>query len=145
MIWTLAIVAVVVVFIFSQIDDWKRDFTTNSAATDPRSDDLQPARLPLSPEAAADQLLATVATMPRWSVAEPSDHTAGEDGIVRLHLIRTTPLMRFKDDIHVELIPDTDGAATTVMIRSQSRVGKGDLGQNPRNIRELLRALETAA
>lgn len=145
MIWTLAIVAVVAVFLFSQIDDWKRDFTTNSAATDPRSEDLKPAHLSLSPAVAAERVMAIVAALPRWSVAEPSDPTAAEEGVIRLHLVRTTPIMRFKDDIHVELIPEADGAATTVMIRSQSRVGKGDLGQNPRNIRELLRSLETAS
>ncbi|SMP50894.1 Protein of unknown function [Neorhodopirellula lusitana] len=64
----------------------------------------------------------------------------------RLHLTRTTPLFRFVDDIWVDVLPlddsdsrsDSDsGTQVLVNARSQSRVGKGDLGQNPRNLKAL--------
>jgi uncharacterized protein (DUF1499 family) len=43
------------------------------------------------------------------------------------------------DDVHVRLI--ADGVNTRVEAKSQSRVGVGDLGQNPRNLRQLTNAL----
>jgi len=53
-----------------------------------------------------------------------------------VYLVRTTRLMRYKDDVMVTL--KRVGNETSVDVFSRSRVGKGDLGQNPRNIRELL-------
>jgi uncharacterized protein (DUF1499 family) len=50
--------------------------------------------------------------------------------------------MRFKDDIWVTLAPGETEGTTIVQVRSQSRLGRGDLGQNPRNIKELLSRLE---
>jgi uncharacterized protein (DUF1499 family) len=41
------------------------------------------------------------------------------------------------------MYPDPDGAR--LEITSASRLGKGDLGQNPHNIEELLRAVDRAA
>ena len=62
----------------------------------------------------------------------------GESGLV-LSLVRTTRLMGFADDIRVFL--QTTAVGTKIDVTSQSRVGKGDLGQNPRNVREVLTAL----
>jgi uncharacterized protein (DUF1499 family) len=53
-----------------------------------------------------------------------------------MKLTRTTPVMRFTDDIDVVL--RAEGNSTRVQAESQSRVGKGDLGQNPRNLKELV-------
>ena len=39
--------------------------------------------------------------------------------------------------------PDPDGAR--LELTSASRLGKGDLGQNPRNLEELLRAVDGVA
>ena len=50
--------------------------------------------------------------------------------------------MRFTDDIVVVL--RTEGDLTRVQAQSQSRVGKGDLGQNPRNLKELVGYLKQA-
>jgi hypothetical protein len=80
-----------------------------------------------------------------------------------LRYIRKTPLLGFIDDITVTITAvypannadTTEGAETTeegtpvhrcrIDISSQSRVGKGDLGQNPRNIRELSEKLNALA
>ena len=56
-----------------------------------------------------------------------------------MNLIRVTPIMRFTDDITVILRNEKEG--TRVKATSQSRVGKGDLGQNPRNLKELVNFL----
>jgi uncharacterized protein (DUF1499 family) len=60
-----------------------------------------------------------------------------------LHFVRTTPLMRYKDDIRVRIVPAASGSR--VSAESRSRIGRGDLGQNPRNLRELLAAVRGAA
>jgi uncharacterized protein (DUF1499 family) len=75
--------------------------------------------------------LRTVANMPRWKVADST-------GTV-LWITRTTRLFRFVDDLYVLIEPRGDGSA--VLIRSASRIGESDLGQNRRNIAEFWTAL----
>ena len=60
-----------------------------------------------------------------------------------MRAVRKTRLFRFRDDVTARVYPDPDGARLD--ITSASRLGKGDLGQNPRNIEELLRAVDRAA
>jgi uncharacterized protein (DUF1499 family) len=136
MLWVLAGVAIVTIFIFSHVDDWSRDLTTNVAWTDEASEKLKPLRVARSPEVVKGELLRVVESMPNWKVAD-SDGGAS-DGTLKVHLIRTTTIMRFQDDIWVSLTPGDLAGSTVVRVRSQSRLGRGDLGQNPRNIRELL-------
>jgi uncharacterized protein (DUF1499 family) len=134
----LVIAAAVTGKILWSIDDWGRDFSSNHARLDDQAVDprLRPVQVPISITAVREQMLAWVQTQPRWEVVEV-DQTDGE---VILHLIRTTPLLRFVDDIHVTLRPadlSQPDAATQINAESQSRIGKGDLGQNPRNLIEL--------
>lgn len=144
MLWVLAGVAIVALFVFAQIDDWRRDLRTNVAATDGTTDDLRPLTLGMPRDQALEKLRQAVQALPRWQeVAPPAGDP--EPAVTRIHLVRTTPILRFKDDIHVRLVASDDGLATTVHVRSQSRIGRGDLGQNPRNIRELLGKLEAVA
>lgn len=70
---------------------------------------------------------------PGWSV---KDVNAGE-GVIQA--VKTTRLLRFKDDVTVR-VSEGDNA-TVVNVRSKSRVGKGDLGQNARTILAFQRAL----
>lgn len=70
--------------------------------------------------------------LPRWRV-EP------EDGDV-VRAVRTTRLLRFKDDVTARVSPEPGGSR--VELASVSRVGISDLGQNPRNLEELARALD---
>jgi uncharacterized protein (DUF1499 family) len=168
MLWVLAGVTIVTIFIFSHVDDWSRDLTTNVAQTDESSETLKPLRIAKPPTVVLQDLLALVDSMTGWTLnGEPQTQ---DDGSINLHLVRTTRIMRFKDDVWVNLVPltldiATDGASdiasqggpdiasqvgpdiashggpdrgTIVKVRSQSRIGRGDLGQNPRNIRELL-------
>ena len=57
-----------------------------------------------------------------------------------LHAVVLTPLLKFKDDVEVQLTSTPRG--TELHIRSRSRVGKADLGANTRHILDLLSALE---
>lgn len=70
--------------------------------------------------------------LPRWMLRDADD--AG------LALVRSTRLFRFKDDIAVRVFQEEGG--TRAEFESASRLGKGDLGQNPRNLQELLGALD---
>ncbi len=132
-----AVTAAVMLSIFSRIENWKRDLTTNFAKLDPQSSDplLRPLTMDGSAECAADTIQRWVRTQPRWSIE--SQNKSG--GAITMHLTHQTRLLRFTDDIRVFLVPEGD--ATRVNAESQSRFGKGDLGQNPRNLRALVSGL----
>lgn len=67
-----------------------------------------------------------------WSLAERSETS--------LRAVRATSVLRFEDDVTVTAEPG-DGRSR-LKLTSASRIGKTDLGQNPRNLRELLAALD---
>ncbi len=105
----------------------------NYAATSPAADDprLRPRVLPLAPAPAAERVIRALAGLRGW-------HVVGRrDGVIQA--TRTTRLFRFVDDVVILLEPAAGG--TAVSARSASRVGRGDLGQNRRNLAELWRAL----
>jgi uncharacterized protein (DUF1499 family) len=70
---------------------------------------------------------------PHWRIVSQDPKT----GIIRAE--RKTRLLRFIDDVEIQIV--TNGE-TEVHVRSQSRIGKGDFGQNKRNVREFLMALD---
>jgi uncharacterized protein (DUF1499 family) len=76
-------------------------------------------------------LLRAVQTMPRWKVVDSSGSV--------LWITRTTRIFRFVDDLYVLI--EARGSESAILVRSASRIGKGDLGQNRRNIAELWTAL----
>ncbi|HEU5117138.1 MAG TPA: DUF1499 domain-containing protein [Isosphaeraceae bacterium] len=101
-----------------------------SGATDSA---LRPILRSETPEHAVSVAVDRISRLPRWKVesADPKNGT--------IHATRTTRLWRFVDDIHLRFEPTPQGCRITA--HSQSRVGKGDLGQNARNLKELARAL----
>lgn len=125
------------VSVFSRIDNWKRDLTTNHARlTDDAADEqLRPPLVRGIPAEVADRIAAWVESQARWSLVNQKTLDEG----LEMNLIRVTPIMRFTDDITVILRNEKEG--TRVKATSQSRVGKGDLGQNPRNLKELVNFL----
>jgi uncharacterized protein (DUF1499 family) len=102
---------------------------TADGATDPR---LRPHVYPLSPVQTAHAVVDAIDSLPRWEVV------AGKDGVI--WATRRTQPFRFVDDIYLLLLPAHD--STVVFARSASRAGRGDLGQNRRNLGELWAALE---
>ncbi len=125
--------------LFWMIDDWSRDWNTNHARLSMTNKDslLRPFEVSGSVDAVADRIRAWAAGQSAWEVI-PEDTS---DSNQRLHLTRTTPVFRFVDDIWVELTAEVtesgESPRTRVDASSQSRVGKGDLGQNPRNLKAL--------
>ncbi|MCS7470712.1 DUF1499 domain-containing protein [Stieleria sp. ICT_E10.1] len=146
----LAITVAIIGSVVLRIDDWGRDWTQNRAALDPAAPrpELRPVELDGSVQGAADRIRQWTETNSKWDWV--SEERAG-GGQRRIQLTRTTPLMKFVDDIEVELTASPTGQDSTgqhsanqsviVSATSQSRVGKGDLGQNPRNLIELTTAL----
>ncbi|WP_203545363.1 DUF1499 domain-containing protein [Candidatus Laterigemmans baculatus] len=139
MVWLILLVAFLpLLWVVLSIDDWSRDFVTNRAQTEATGADptLRPLRSSHSPAVQAERIAAWVESQPHWSVGAESS----SEGIISIDLVRRTRWLRFRDDIQVTLTPTTDGGSL-LEATSQSRIGKGDLGQNPRNLRELLTAL----
>lgn len=81
--------------------------------------------------AAAEQ---AVASLSKWSLADRSGAS--------LRVVRSTSLLRFKDDVTVTVEPGDEPGQGWLEVASASRVGKSDFGHNPRNLRELLEALD---
>ena len=101
----------------------------NVAVTSDQDDDaaLHPWMLPGDTTTVARQVIVAISGLPRWAVRGTGPRV--------IWATRTTRLLRFVDDVYVLLTPEGD--STRVEVRSASRVGQGDLGQNRRNIREL--------
>ena len=83
-----------------------------------------------------DAVLHAVHRLPRWTLVAYQPET----GEVRAEA--TTRLFRFVDDVLIRVVR-RDGAVA-VEVRSASRVGRGDFGQNARNIRAFFDALDRA-
>lgn len=103
-----------------------------AATSDSASDPRLRTRLLAGPVAEARaRLLEGVKDLPRWRIVDSSGPV--------VWLTRTTRVFRFVDDIH--LLLEARGDSVAVHARSASRVGKGDLGQNRRNLAELWAAI----
>ncbi|MBC7856674.1 MAG: DUF1499 domain-containing protein [Pirellulaceae bacterium] len=134
----------VLLWLFATIDDWSRDLTTNFATTSASA--KKRSLHPIISQRLAPELADLVTTAARqlsgWKLAGRDD-TSDE---ITLRLVRTTRLMRFKDDITVYIRPAGGNQPRTnyeISAESQSRVGKGDFGQNPRNLAELMDTIRT--
>lgn len=102
----------------------------------PEYPDLRVKEYAASPERVAKALEAALGKLPRWEIVG-SGHGQASHSIQAVH---TTRVFRFKDDVGVRIW--REGEMTRLTVRSKSRIGRGDFGQNARNIRELLAALD---
>lgn len=81
----------------------------------------------LVPQQAYQQALAKALAMPNWTITN-------QDGAsLRIEAVAETPLLKFKDDLIIE-VRATPGGGSEVHMRSRSRVGKGDFGANAKRI-----------
>ena len=134
-----------------RIDNWRRGLTSNWAELRDAHDDpeLRPLHLRASPREVAERIRTWAERASRWRLIEVNDCQRGTTSpeppsarsrtSIQLQLTRRTRIFRFVDDVRVVLTPS--GSGTQVGAESRSRVGKGDLGQNRRNLKELVRGL----
>ena len=114
---------------------WPRLNSVETGRT-PEYPDLQPREYAASEQKVTEALKAAVARLPRFAFVGAGRGPGGSE----LQYVATTRVLRFKDDVSVRI--RREGAKTKVSVRSKSRVGKLDFGQNARNVRELLEALD---
>jgi uncharacterized protein (DUF1499 family) len=103
--------------------------------------DVVPRQYSASKNRVFDASLRAAGRMPRWAVVSSRQ----EQGDIRAEA--KTMVWRFVDDVVIRVTEE--GGRTAVNVRSASRVGRGDFGQNARNIRafflELDRQLATGS
>jgi uncharacterized protein (DUF1499 family) len=132
------VAALLLLFLFGYIDDWSRDFNTNIASIAPDSDDdtLRPLVSELSRDDLIEAVRRAAGRIRTWQYIGEA-----EEGDTTLVLfLRTSRIWRFKDDIII-VIEDL-GKTRMISGKSASRIGIGDLGQNPRNLRRFLAELK---
>jgi hypothetical protein len=110
--------------------------TTNVAElrADSAFPELRPRVHPVPPRELFDAARAAIAEL-GWEVLREDAER------LELHAVATTPLLRFRDDVRVQVQAAAGGSR--LYARSQSRVGRADLGANAQHLRRL--AAATAA
>ncbi len=108
------------------------DVTTGESAEYPHLRSRVYYAEPSAALAAAEQAMRV---LPRWRVV----FVDGENDALEAEV--ETPVGRFLDDVTVYCIGLGHGQ-TRVTVRSRSRIGRGDLGQNAQHIRELQDAMD---
>ena len=121
------------------LDDWQRDLSINHARWEESAKNpfLRPISLPNTPGEAVSRTKEWAKNHRLWNFASESTR----NGTTTLKLTRRTRVFQFIDDITIEFHETASGVR--VEAESRSRVGKGDLGQNPRNLIELSKALRS--
>jgi uncharacterized protein (DUF1499 family) len=89
-------------------------------------------KYPMPTSKLLDALQRAIDKLPRWEIESRNSNV--------IEATRRTAILRFTDDVTV-VVEDT-GDGSRALISSASRVGKGDLGQNPRNIETLIEAVD---
>lgn len=98
--------------------------------------EIQPLRMAMPPAEAFDVALAAANDM-GWEIVEADE----ADG--KIEATATTPWFGFKDDVVVRVSPAGDGSR--IDVRSVSRIGRGDMGQNAKRVRAYIDRLESMA
>jgi uncharacterized protein (DUF1499 family) len=114
---------------------WPRINDVETGRT-PEYPDLRVREYGASPQKVAEAAKQVLGRLPGWSVVG----SGGGPGGHSIQAVHETATFGFKDDVTIQIRPD--GRRTRVSVRSKSRVGQWDFGQNARNIRELLAALD---
>jgi uncharacterized protein (DUF1499 family) len=114
---------------------WPRINDVETGRT-PEYPDLRVREYAASPQKVAEAAKQALGRLPRWSVVG----SGGGPGGHSIQAVHETSTLDFKED--VTILVRQDGPRTRVSVRSRSRVGPWDFGQNARNIRELLAALD---
>jgi len=97
--------------------------------------DIQPLDLNVPPQQAFDRALATARGM-GWTI-DSSDPATGH-----IEATATTFWYGFKDDVAIRVV--AHGSGSRVDVRSESRIGQGDVGANAKRVRAFLDKLKTS-
>ena len=100
----------------------------------PEYPDIQPRTYRATGNRVYEAVLHAIHHLPRWSLVGDQPET-GE-----VQAEATSRVFRFVDDVRIRVV--NRGDLVAVEVRSASRVGRGDFGQNARNIRTFFRALD---
>jgi uncharacterized protein (DUF1499 family) len=102
----------------------------------PEYPDLQPREYAASEQTVTKAVKAAIGRLPRFAFVGAGAGPGGSE----VQAVASTRVLRFKDDVSVRI--RREGGKTKVSVRSRSRMGKIDFGQNARNVRELLAAVD---
>jgi uncharacterized protein (DUF1499 family) len=114
---------------------WPRINDVETGKT-PEYGDLRVQRFTASEDRVAKAARSAIKVLPGWDLVGSGSGPGGSE----LQAVARTRVMRFKDDVTVR-IRRREGA-TEVSVRSRSRIGKADFGQNARNIMAFQAELE---
>jgi uncharacterized protein (DUF1499 family) len=120
---------------FWAVTAWPRLHDVETGRT-PEYPDLQVRSYSLSPERVGRALKDALRKRPRWTLVGSGE---GPEGVV-VTAVHETRVLHLKDDVTARI--HRRGGRTEVSVRSRSRIGRWDFGQNARNVRELLAALD---
>jgi uncharacterized protein (DUF1499 family) len=132
---TKAVLAVIAVGAAVAYTRWPRINDVETGRT-PEYQDLRLQRFTASEERVTRAARAAVAALPGWELVGSGRGPGGAE----LQAVARTRLLRFKDDVTVRIRRRDD--LTEVSVRSRSRLGKADFGQNARNVRAFQAELE---
>jgi uncharacterized protein (DUF1499 family) len=131
----LIVVVVLVAVVAGLALAWPRINRVETGHT-PEYPDLQPRTYSAPPARVQKAATAAIAHLSRFRFVGAGQGPRGID----VQAVATTRVMKFDDDVTVRI--RSEGGGTRVEVRSASRVGQWDFGQNARNIREFLAALD---
>lgn len=114
---------------------WPRINMVETGRT-PEYPDLQPREYAASEQKVTEAVKAATGRLSRFTFVGAGRGPGGSE----VHYVAATRVLRFKDDVNVRI--RREGTKTKVTVRSKSRIGTMDFGQNARNVRELLAALD---
>ncbi|MER3423173.1 MAG: hypothetical protein C4293_08035 [Nitrospiraceae bacterium] len=100
----------------------------------PEYPDIAPRAYRVKADRVFDAALHAIHRMPRWLLVSSQEET----GDIRAEA--RTRIFQFVDDIAIRIVDR--GEKTVVEVRSASRIGRGDFGQNARNIRAFFEELD---
>lgn len=114
---------------------WPRINDVETGRT-PEYPDLRGREYAASPQKVAEAAKQVLGRLPRWSVVG----SGGGPGGHSIQAVHETATFGLKEDVTIQI--RQAGARTRVSVRSRSQANQWDFGQNARNIRELLAALD---
>jgi hypothetical protein len=112
---------------------WPRIGEVSTGKT-PEYPDLQDKAYALGEARVAEGAKAAIARLPGWALKGAGKGPGGWS----IQAVQTT--LGFEHEVTVRVV--AEGGRSVVKVRSRSRVGRIDLGQNARNVREFLSALD---